>query len=43
MQVKIVAKERDEVNTRIREAIVIRKNNPDLNTQEDSEIVDKPI
>ena len=40
VQVKIVARERDEVNTRIREAIVIKRNRPDLNTQEDSELVD---
>ena len=40
VSVKIVAREKDAINTRIREAIIIKKNSPDLNTQEDSELVD---
>ena len=41
VQIKIVTRERDEVNARmIREAILIKKSGPSLNTQEDSELVD---
>jgi hypothetical protein len=38
-QVEIVAHERDEVNTRLREAIVIKRLRPQLNTQEDSDLI----
>ena len=38
--VKVLAKEKDEVNTRLREAILIKKRKPDLNTQADSELAD---
>ena len=38
--VKVLAKEKDEVNTRLREAIIIKKTRPELNTQEDSDLVD---
>ena len=40
VRVRILARERDEVNTRIREAIVIRRTRPELNTQEESDLVD---
>ena len=40
IRVKILAREKDEVDTRIREAIIIRKTRPDLNTREDMDIVD---
>jgi hypothetical protein len=39
VHVRILAREKDEVNTRLREAILIKKQRPDLNTQEDSEAV----
>ena len=39
VEVKIVAKEKDEVNTRLREAITIKKLRPELNTQEESDLV----
>ena len=35
-----MAREKDEVDTRIREAIIIKKTCPDLNTREDSDFVD---
>ena len=35
-----MSREKDEVDTRIREAIIIRKTRPDLNTREDIDIVD---
>jgi hypothetical protein len=40
VRVKVVAREKDEVNARIREAIVIKKTQPDLNTQEDNDLID---
>ena len=40
VQVKILAREKDEVNTRLREAIIIRRTRPGLNTQEESELID---
>ena len=40
VRVRIVTKEKDEVNTRLREAIVIRKTQPELNTREESDLVD---
>ena len=38
--VKVLAREKDEVNTRLREAIIIKKTRPELNTQGDSDFVD---
>ena len=40
VQVRVLAREKDEVNTRIREAIIIKRIRPDLNTQEESDLVD---
>ena len=39
-QVRILAREKDEVNTRLREAILIKKLRPELNTRTDSDLVD---
>jgi len=39
-RVRIVAREKDEVNTRLREVIVIKKLQPELNTQEESDLID---
>lgn len=39
-KVRIIAREKDEVNTRIREAIFIKKTCPDLNTKEEADLVD---
>ena len=40
VSVRIVAREKDEVNTRLREAIVIKRTRPELSTREDSDLVD---
>ena len=40
VRIRIVAKEKDEVNTRLREAIVIKQTRPELNTREESDLVD---
>jgi hypothetical protein len=40
MNVRILANEKDAVNTRLREAILIKKRRPQLNTQADSDLVD---
>ena len=40
VQVRILAKEKDEVNTRLREAIAIKRLRPELNTRADSDLVD---
>ena len=40
VQVRIVAREKDEVNTRLREAIVIKRLRPELNTRTESDLVD---
>lgn len=39
VRVRILAKEKDEVNTRLREAIIIKKLRPELNTREESDLV----
>jgi hypothetical protein len=39
VQIKILAKEKDAVNTRLREALLIKKRRPELNIQEDSDLV----
>ena len=40
VNVRIIAREKDEVNTRLREAIVIKKTQPELNVREDGDLVD---
>ena len=40
IRVNIIAREKDEVNTRLREAIVIKRTEPELNTREESDLVD---
>ena len=40
VRVKVLAREKDEVNARIREAIIIGKVHPELNTQGESDLVD---
>ena len=40
VKVCVLAKEKDAVNTRLREAILIKKRRPQLNTKEDSDLVD---
>ena len=40
LQVRIVAREKDEINTRLREAIVIKRLRPELNTRSESDLVD---
>ena len=39
VEVRILAQEKDEVNTRLREAIIIKKQRPELNTREESDLV----
>ena len=39
VRVRILAKEKDEVNTRLREAIIIKKLRPELNTRAESDLV----
>ena len=39
VQVRILVKEKDEMNTRLREAVIIKKLRPELNTREESELV----
>ena len=39
VNVSILATEKDEVNTRLREAVLIKKRLPQLNTQADSDLV----
>ena len=39
MEVRILAQEKDPINTRLREAIVIKKQRPELNTREESDLV----
>ena len=40
VKVRVIAKEKDEVNTKLREAILIKKRRPQLNTKEDNDLVD---
>ena len=40
VRVRITAREKDEVNTRLREVIMIKKLQPELNTQEESDLID---
>ena len=40
VRVTILAKEKDEVNTRLREVIMIKRLQPELNTRTESDLVD---
>ena len=40
VRVRILAQEKDEVNTRLREAIIIKRLRPELNTRTESDLVD---
>ena len=40
VQVEILAREKDAVKTRLREAILIKKRHPELNTQTGSDLID---
>lgn len=40
VEVRILAQEKDEVNTRLREAIIIKKQQPELNRREESDLID---
>jgi hypothetical protein len=40
VQVRILVRERDEVNVRLREAIIIKRRRPELNTRNDSDLIE---
>ena len=40
VQVRVLTREKDEVNTRLGEAIAIKRLRPELNTRADSDLVD---
>ena len=40
VQIRVLATEKDPVNTRLREALLIKKMQPELNTRNDSDLVD---
>ena len=40
VQVRILAREKDEVSTRLREAITIKKRRPELNIRNESDLAD---
>ena len=40
VRIRILAREKDEVNTRLREAITIKRLRPELNTRSESDLVD---
>ena len=40
MLVRILAKEKDAINARLREAITIKKRSPELNVRRDSDLAD---
>ena len=40
VRVRVLAREKDEVNTRLREAIIIKRLRPELNTRAESDFVD---